>query len=314
MDTLTFNAPILLRHLTFSEARKQPISEINLHKALEGLEMDMSQVTIPGIIACWNSTNYRRHAVYWVVPSPGLRLPWTYQRDWPKICPQANTRVRKPWWDCWTPAREVSFGPSFRSYLPAHIESCVTQVCSEGWSCWRKQEETRRCFGARRVALGRSEEDLRETWCNSRWSGRGKTLFVLRVLRDLVNGSMLDVDRVEEPWHRRSCAVPCYREGFQVRLHFFPFIRVGSSYFWLYAVRKGFVKVQKSSPGIWMPSNKVDWMGSFRPSRRKQPQRLMTRGKTREREKVRAKLTHEGRNERCVRVVFSISLLEWPWS
>ncbi|KLO11101.1 PIN domain-like protein [Schizopora paradoxa] len=43
MDTLTFNAPILYRHLTFSEAKKQPISEINLEKALEGLEMTMSQ-------------------------------------------------------------------------------------------------------------------------------------------------------------------------------------------------------------------------------------------------------------------------------
>ncbi|KAJ3478218.1 hypothetical protein NLI96_g9911 [Meripilus lineatus] len=43
MDTLTFHAPILLRHLTFSEARKQPISEINLKKALEGLDMNMSQ-------------------------------------------------------------------------------------------------------------------------------------------------------------------------------------------------------------------------------------------------------------------------------
>lgn len=43
MDTLTFNAPILFRHLTFSEAKKQPISEINLKVALEGLEMDMGQ-------------------------------------------------------------------------------------------------------------------------------------------------------------------------------------------------------------------------------------------------------------------------------
>ena len=43
MDTLTFSAPILYRHLTFSEARKTPISEINLEKALEGLEMNMSQ-------------------------------------------------------------------------------------------------------------------------------------------------------------------------------------------------------------------------------------------------------------------------------
>ncbi|KAI0356405.1 PIN domain-like protein [Trametes cingulata] len=43
MDTLTFGAPILLRHLTFSEARKTPINEINLQRALEGLEMNMSQ-------------------------------------------------------------------------------------------------------------------------------------------------------------------------------------------------------------------------------------------------------------------------------
>lgn len=44
MDTLTFSAPILYRHLTFSEAKKQPISEINLQAALAGLDMDMSQV------------------------------------------------------------------------------------------------------------------------------------------------------------------------------------------------------------------------------------------------------------------------------
>ncbi|RDB30020.1 Flap endonuclease 1-A [Hypsizygus marmoreus] len=43
MDTLTFSAPILFRHLTFSEAKKQPISEINLQVALAGLKMDMSQ-------------------------------------------------------------------------------------------------------------------------------------------------------------------------------------------------------------------------------------------------------------------------------
>jgi len=48
MDTLTFSAPILFRHLTFSEAKRQPISEINLQAALDGLDMDMSQVsTLP---------------------------------------------------------------------------------------------------------------------------------------------------------------------------------------------------------------------------------------------------------------------------
>ncbi|KAL1995458.1 hypothetical protein VTN49DRAFT_1645 [Thermomyces lanuginosus] len=43
MDTLCFEAPILLRHLTFSEQRKEPIQEIHLDRALEGLGMDRKQ-------------------------------------------------------------------------------------------------------------------------------------------------------------------------------------------------------------------------------------------------------------------------------
>ncbi|KAJ6111667.1 hypothetical protein N7523_007728 [Penicillium sp. IBT 18751x] len=43
MDTLCFEAPILLRHLTFSEQRKEPIQEIHLDKTLEGLNMDRKQ-------------------------------------------------------------------------------------------------------------------------------------------------------------------------------------------------------------------------------------------------------------------------------
>jgi flap endonuclease-1 len=44
MDTLTFGSPILLRHLTFSEAKKMPISEISLKKTLEGLDFTMNEV------------------------------------------------------------------------------------------------------------------------------------------------------------------------------------------------------------------------------------------------------------------------------
>lgn len=44
MDTLTFNAPVLLRHLTFSEQRKEPIQEIHLDAVLEGLNMSYEQV------------------------------------------------------------------------------------------------------------------------------------------------------------------------------------------------------------------------------------------------------------------------------
>ncbi|GAA5926386.1 multifunctional nuclease RAD27 [Sporobolomyces koalae] len=43
MDTLTFNSPILLRHLTFSEARKMPIDVITLDNVLQGLELTMEK-------------------------------------------------------------------------------------------------------------------------------------------------------------------------------------------------------------------------------------------------------------------------------
>ncbi|CAG9991545.1 unnamed protein product, partial [Clonostachys byssicola] len=43
MDTLCFDTPILLRHLTFSEQRKEPIQEIHLDKVLDGLNMERKQ-------------------------------------------------------------------------------------------------------------------------------------------------------------------------------------------------------------------------------------------------------------------------------
>lgn len=46
MDTLTFGGSVLYRHLTFSEAKKAPIVEVSLEKALEGLDMDMSTVSL----------------------------------------------------------------------------------------------------------------------------------------------------------------------------------------------------------------------------------------------------------------------------
>ncbi|KAI1332279.1 DNA-repair protein rad2 [Xylariaceae sp. FL0255] len=43
MDTLCFDSPILLRHLTFSEQRKEPVQEIAVDKVLEGLQMERKQ-------------------------------------------------------------------------------------------------------------------------------------------------------------------------------------------------------------------------------------------------------------------------------
>ncbi|XP_063901663.1 flap endonuclease 1-like [Zophobas morio] len=43
LDALTFGTPILLRRITFSDARKLPIQEINLNVALEELNISMDQ-------------------------------------------------------------------------------------------------------------------------------------------------------------------------------------------------------------------------------------------------------------------------------
>ncbi|KAJ8937865.1 hypothetical protein NQ314_011693 [Rhamnusium bicolor] len=43
MDALTFGSKVLVRHMTFSEARKMPIQEIHLDKALEGLNVNQEE-------------------------------------------------------------------------------------------------------------------------------------------------------------------------------------------------------------------------------------------------------------------------------
>jgi len=46
MDALTFGSKVLLRHMTFSEARKMPVQEFHLDKVLEGLSMTKNEVII----------------------------------------------------------------------------------------------------------------------------------------------------------------------------------------------------------------------------------------------------------------------------
>lgn len=45
MDALTFGSSVLLRHLTFSEARKMPIQEFHLDRVLEGMELKIEEVS-----------------------------------------------------------------------------------------------------------------------------------------------------------------------------------------------------------------------------------------------------------------------------
>lgn len=44
MDSLTFGSPVVVRHLTFSEARKVPVQEYSLPKVLAGLELTQDEV------------------------------------------------------------------------------------------------------------------------------------------------------------------------------------------------------------------------------------------------------------------------------
>lgn len=44
MDALTFGSNVLVRHMTFSEARKMPIQEFHLDKVLSGLELSHEEV------------------------------------------------------------------------------------------------------------------------------------------------------------------------------------------------------------------------------------------------------------------------------
>lgn len=43
MDTLTFGSDVLLRHMTFSEAKKMPIKEFHLENVLKGLELNREE-------------------------------------------------------------------------------------------------------------------------------------------------------------------------------------------------------------------------------------------------------------------------------
>lgn len=58
MDALTFGSDIVLRHLTFSEARKMPIQEIHLKVVLEALNLTQEEVFVNYFLL---STNLKIH-------------------------------------------------------------------------------------------------------------------------------------------------------------------------------------------------------------------------------------------------------------
>jgi flap endonuclease-1 len=57
MDALTFGAPVLVRHMTFSEARKEPIIEFTLKTVLEELGLSQEEFTDLCILCGCDYTN-----------------------------------------------------------------------------------------------------------------------------------------------------------------------------------------------------------------------------------------------------------------
>lgn len=84
MDTLCFDSPILLRHLTFSEQRKEPIQEIHLDRVLAGLEMDRKQVSYLSV----NVTNAEGLIIRAQFVDLCILLGCDYLDPIPKIGPQ----------------------------------------------------------------------------------------------------------------------------------------------------------------------------------------------------------------------------------
>jgi hypothetical protein len=98
MDTLCFNTPILLRHLTFSEQRKEPIQEIHLDKVLEGLNMERKQVCPPSLPGRLCSTCIETFIFLFPVRRPlhpaRLRLPRPDPQGRPLDSTQTDPRAR----------------------------------------------------------------------------------------------------------------------------------------------------------------------------------------------------------------------------
>ncbi len=91
MDTLCFDSPVLLRHLTFSEQRKEPIQEIFLEKVLAGLGMDRKQVSISTTVLPLLTFQVRRP-----LHPPRLRLPRPHSQSRSPYRPKTNPRIRHP--------------------------------------------------------------------------------------------------------------------------------------------------------------------------------------------------------------------------
>ncbi|KAK9461770.1 PIN domain-like protein [Lipomyces oligophaga] len=119
MDTLCFETPVLLRHLTFSEQRKLPISQVTLSYALSGLELTRAQfVDLCILLGC----DYLE-PIKGIGPATALKLikdHGSLEKIVEFIDSSANSRYKIP--DPWPyqDARELFLNPEIQD--PQNIE------------------------------------------------------------------------------------------------------------------------------------------------------------------------------------------------
>lgn len=160
MDTLTFNTPLLLRHLTFSEAKKQPILEVDLKKALDGLDMTMSQVLEETPLVATFSDNLFLQFIELC-----LLLGCDYLEPIKGIGPKTAYKLMQEHGSLGKVLEHLRAKYVHHEQRPkvARLTGRAQDCCKTGRRCRGGEEKKGRYPNTRRMAVGRSKEALRES-------------------------------------------------------------------------------------------------------------------------------------------------------
>ncbi|CAD7012091.1 unnamed protein product [Ceratitis capitata] len=156
MDALTFGSSVLLRHLTFSEARKMPVKEFNYEKILQGFELTSTEfIDLCILLGC----DYCE-GIKGIGPKRAIELINTY-RDIETILKNIDQKkytVAEDW--NYQVARELFIKPDVTD--PMNIELKWTEPDEEGlvkFLCGDRQfNEDRVRAGARKIQKSKNTQ------------------------------------------------------------------------------------------------------------------------------------------------------------